>query len=85
MPDAGHGNYGRVPPPELQFTPATQLAAPPPVQETSHVAPLQLTDNAREFLPEQRTALVAAVVLTLPGHERLPPQVMPHRVTPHLT
>ncbi len=60
-PDAGHGNYGRVPLPELQFTPATQLAAPPPVEETSHVAPLLLTDNAHELLPEQWTTLVAAV------------------------
>jgi hypothetical protein len=78
MPDASHGNYGQVPPPELQFTPGTQLAAPPPVQETSHVAPLQLTDNAPEFLPEQRTTLVAAVVLSTPAQERLLPQVMAH-------
>ena len=71
MPATGHGNYGQVPPPELlavlplsvQLTPAAQLVAPPPVQETSPVDPLQWTVSAHESWSEQRTTLVPAVVL----------------------
>jgi hypothetical protein len=74
-----HGRYlGQVPPPELQFTPPAQLEAPPPPHETLQVVPLQLTVAAHEFWPEQRTVLLAAVVLTPPAHDRLPLQVMSH-------
>ena len=64
--------------PELQLTPAAQLAAAPPAQVTSQVDPLQFTVRAHELRPEQRTVLLAAVVLRPAAQERLPLQVVVH-------
>ena len=48
------------------------------MQETLQVDPLQLTVPLHEFLPEQRTVLLAAVVLRPAVQDWLPLQVMSH-------
>ncbi len=51
---------------------------PAPVQVTRQIDPLQITCCRHEFLPEQETTLVPALVVIPPAQERAPLQVRVH-------
>ena len=68
----------QVPPPELHCTPPAQVSTPVPVQVTRQIDPLQVTRCRHEFLPEQDTTLVPALVVIPPAQERAPLQVSVH-------